>query len=744
MDYNDVMRAAQERAARKRRINDEVMLTQRQSQELVATEVYERMGSAKLTQTEAMIFKLKVELIDYIVSHGLVKGFIFDGIPQQIVDGNIVLTADMIKGITHKMGYVTTLELPDILGKYLTKNDYVSDSNYVHTDNNFTNELLKKLEGIQEGAEVNKIIDVVFNGESTLDEATKICTIKITSEDIKEWYEKNPNTNAFTDALKEKLDGISSGAEVNRVDDVLVNDRSVLNKDKQAIITKEIVKEAYEQNPNTNAFTDDEKAYLDLLKNMIIRGIIEDIETLESDLAKEEEERIAADKAINLTISSVITKHNEDISAINMTISSVIKRHDEDMVRVNERVDDEVKAIDATISSVVQKHNEDIVKIEDAISEANKNLNAFKEVVAGDLQEINTEIAGIKTTHEQDIARIDEKDGYQDEQIAALKSGTELAISSVINKYDKEIANIDAVIGTHTEEISQNRADIAAANLTISSIQVQHKQDIDRIDDELMQQSGDIVELQEDVTKRMIESWEYRRRPYDFNVYPENSGAYRMGGNENSPINEPNGFNTMSGGCTLTVGYPHETSDVMWLLTANYFSPELYFRTGTKGFWDKNDFWGIPMFPLDSKAFSSSLIQSSDGAFAVFQQATNVLICQASFSNYSRWVEEENGIIYSIECRAGMGKRICFNSRGGGTVWNSGTYVGKVLEILNDGTSFMRDLIAYGGNGGTNILMGVSSVKRTNLLRSVVLQFALCTRPMTHSEATAAGIPYPE
>lgn len=59
---------------------------------------------------------------------------------------------------------------------------------------------------------------------------------------IKDSYESNPNTNAFTDALLTKLNGIEDGA--------------------RAAMSDEDVKAAYERNLNTNEFTDAEKAKL--------------------------------------------------------------------------------------------------------------------------------------------------------------------------------------------------------------------------------------------------------------------------------------------------------------------------------------------------------------------------------------------------------------------------------------------------------------------------------------------------
>jgi hypothetical protein len=60
--------------------------------------------------------------------------------------------------------------------------------------------------------------------------------INPTSSEIKTSYESNANTNAFTDALLSKVNGIEAGADVNP--------------------TNSEIKTAYEANANTNAFTD--------------------------------------------------------------------------------------------------------------------------------------------------------------------------------------------------------------------------------------------------------------------------------------------------------------------------------------------------------------------------------------------------------------------------------------------------------------------------------------------------------
>lgn len=266
MTWDNVEMIRNAQASAKARLEATALATQEEIQKVVNSEAAKKITVPRLTEIEQMIFKMRSELIDYIVAHGLVDGLIWDGVLQPIQNGKIVITKEMIEILTEHLGYFTEADVQAFLEMYLPENHYVSDPKYTHTDNNYTTPEKQKLSGIEDGAEVNKIIDVIFNGVTVLDDGTRVATINITPEDIKRWYEENPDTNAFTDEQKAKLAGISDGAEVNRVDDVLVDGRSVLADDKKAKITPEDIKKAYEKNTDTNAFTDSEKADLATLK----------------------------------------------------------------------------------------------------------------------------------------------------------------------------------------------------------------------------------------------------------------------------------------------------------------------------------------------------------------------------------------------------------------------------------------------------------------------------------------------
>lgn len=265
MDWDNVQMIRNAQASAQARFDAEHIATQETIEKAMQSQAFHDLAVPRMTELESMIFKMRSELIDYIVAHGLVDGLIFNGVLQPVKGGKVIITKEMIETITEQLGYYKTEDVERFLKEYLPANYYVSDEHYVHTDNNYTSEEKDKLAEIEDGAEVNKIINLIFNGVSVLDDGTRIATINITPEDIKQWYESNANTNAFTDKEQAKLAGISDGAEVNKVDNVIVNGRSVLDENKRAIITKEIAKEAYEANDDTNAFTDEEKTELNQL-----------------------------------------------------------------------------------------------------------------------------------------------------------------------------------------------------------------------------------------------------------------------------------------------------------------------------------------------------------------------------------------------------------------------------------------------------------------------------------------------
>lgn len=119
---------------------------------------------------------------------------------------------------------------------YTEPSDVVHDASYVHTDNNFTDAEVTKLAGIQANAEVNSIIDVQVrtdngsNYNSVLD--NKVAQIDLSGKEniigpshkiSLEYTEETAGRKWFTTTDKNKLNNIESGAQVNNITSIKVN-----------------------------------------------------------------------------------------------------------------------------------------------------------------------------------------------------------------------------------------------------------------------------------------------------------------------------------------------------------------------------------------------------------------------------------------------------------------------------------------------------------------------------------------
>lgn len=269
-EHVEAIRAGQDSARNRRDLN--TLPTNEVSNEIYNSPSGREAKIPGLDHWEQMIHKVRTQLIDYIIEHGLVQGFEYDGINEPIKNGKIIITAEMLQRVTDRFGYFKEKETLEFIKKYLPEHHYVSDADYVHTDNNYTDEEKAKLKGIEDGAEVNKVISILFNGVETIDPTTRVATITITPADIKAWYEQNPDTNVFTDAEKAKLESISIEELSNKVIDVTLDGESVV-KDKIAILTAKKIKDSYESNADTNAFTDADKALVEQVLPEVQKGV---------------------------------------------------------------------------------------------------------------------------------------------------------------------------------------------------------------------------------------------------------------------------------------------------------------------------------------------------------------------------------------------------------------------------------------------------------------------------------------
>lgn len=140
---------------------------------------------------------------------------------------------------------VATLGADSRVPKTQLPTDVVYDSDYIHTDNNFTNDLKTKLDGIEAGAQQNTIDEVQRNGTPVQIE-NKIVNILVPTKTSDLENDNNfisdsnyvHTDNNFTNTLKNKLDGIEAGAEVNVINTIQKNGvpLSVSNKTVNMIV----------------------------------------------------------------------------------------------------------------------------------------------------------------------------------------------------------------------------------------------------------------------------------------------------------------------------------------------------------------------------------------------------------------------------------------------------------------------------------------------------------------------------
>ena len=401
-------------------------------------------NSPHLDRYEALIMKMRTQLIDYIVAHGLVDGWILDGVLQPIQNGKIVLTSDTIKQITDKFGYFTEEITKEYLDKYLPENHYVSDENYVHTDNNYNDEAVAKLDGIEAGAEVNNIIDIVFNGSTVLDGDTRVATITITAEDIKEWYESNPDVNPFTDTDKAKLDGIETGAQVNAVEDVTIDGATVLDPaDKTAKITKEIIKTSYESNEDTNAFTDDEKVKL--------AGIADGAEVNDvKDVTLDGESVVDKNKIAKFTAAAIKTSYESNANTNAFTDADKELVEKTVPVLSEQNHDHEKRLGELELSQHLQ--DDDITKLKEKDTALEKEIADAKDSISELGDEVNS-VAGRVTTLESSQTTQDDALTAHNLRISALEKTTTETIPAEITEINKKDAEQDQKLSELTEAV---------------------------------------------------------------------------------------------------------------------------------------------------------------------------------------------------------------------------------------------------------------------------------------------------
>lgn len=458
----------------------------------------------RLDEWDVKLQKLQTQLIDYIIEHGLVQGFDFDGANQPIKGGKIVITADMIKMVTDRFGYFTEKETNTFIEKYLPEHHYVSDEKYVHTDNNYTAEEKEKLAGIEEGAQVNAILDVIFNGSTVLDPETKIATITIAPEQVKEWYEQNANTNAFTDADKAKLDGIAEGAEVNKVNDVTLDGVTVV-EEKIAKLTKEKIKASYESNDDTNAFTNAEKQKLS--------NIAENAEVNKVNDVKVNGRTIVINKVADITAADIKTAYesNENTNAFTDADKKLVE---ETVPEIDKQVNDHEKRIDSLeqfqteqvaknkeLDAKDEEQDKKIAAINAKDAEQDKRLDAVETKDTAQDKRLDT-IEAKDTAQDKRLDTTEAKDTAQDERLDAIEAKDTVQDKEIteaknsISELGDEVNVIGGRVTANEGAITELKKSQTAQDEDISQLQ----EDVNNINKKSTEQDGEISNLQESIT----------------------------------------------------------------------------------------------------------------------------------------------------------------------------------------------------------------------------------------------------
>ena len=370
-EHVEAIRAEQDSARNRRDLN--ALPTDEVSNEIYNSPSGRSAKIPGLDHWEQMIHKVRTQLIDYIIEHGLVQGFEYDGINEPIKNGKIVITAEMLQRVTDRFGYFKEKETLEFVEKYLPEHHYVTDENYVHTDNNYTDAEKAKLEGIADGAEVNKVISVLFNGIETIDPETRVATITITPADVKAWYEQNPDTNVFTDAEKAKLESINIDELSNKVEDVTLDGETVV-KNKVAVLTAKKIKDSYESNSDTNAFTDADKALVEHVLPEIQKGVNQHERRIDA----LEKSQTTQDKEIEDAKNS-ITELGNEVNAVTGEVTTL-----EASQRTQDDRLDALETSDAT-------QNADILQLKEDV----KNAGKVDDVTVGGVSVVENKVAKI-------------------------------------------------------------------------------------------------------------------------------------------------------------------------------------------------------------------------------------------------------------------------------------------------------------------------------------------------------------
>jgi hypothetical protein len=135
--------------------------------------------------------------------------------------------------------------LPKKTSDLTNDSNYVSDANYVHTDNNYTSAEKTKLSGIASNAQVNKLESVKLNGAVLTIDTNKSVNVTVPTKTSELTNNSNfavdanyvHTDNNYTSTEKNKLNGVASGAQVNVIESIKVNGAATTISNKSINIT---------------------------------------------------------------------------------------------------------------------------------------------------------------------------------------------------------------------------------------------------------------------------------------------------------------------------------------------------------------------------------------------------------------------------------------------------------------------------------------------------------------------------
>lgn len=143
---------------------------------------------------------------------------------------NVIETVKVNGTALQVVSKAVDVTVPTKLTDLTNDGNFVTDANYVHTDNNYTTNEKNKLSGIEEGAEVNIIETVKVNGTalSVTNKAVDVTVpTKLTDLTNDGDFVTDANyvhtDNNYTTNEKNKLSGIAENAQVNVIEGVQVD-----------------------------------------------------------------------------------------------------------------------------------------------------------------------------------------------------------------------------------------------------------------------------------------------------------------------------------------------------------------------------------------------------------------------------------------------------------------------------------------------------------------------------------------